>query len=227
MATYRSIIYMALDELKLYSGDSDFTPDHLMFLAIKYRALLLDRKYRDVRKVEVPQSNYQTICLDLEKVEAVPGQCYGGYYLKSTVKIPNLLKAGLYRVYPIDYLSSPLFTWVTPERFQFVGHNNWLGNMIYITRGVDDYLYLKSSNPQLYYLKKLQLNAVFSEPEKAYNLRCGADSCDIIDSEFPIEEELVSTLVQMLVEELSGAKYQPDDKDNNASDDLAGIPVKS
>ena len=57
MATYREVVYMALDELKLISNDATYTPEHLIFLADNYRALLLDRRYRDARKGGVTRSN--------------------------------------------------------------------------------------------------------------------------------------------------------------------------
>ena len=39
MSTYREIVYMVLDELKLESDDAYYTQDHVIFLINKYRAL--------------------------------------------------------------------------------------------------------------------------------------------------------------------------------------------
>ena len=47
--------------------------------------------------------------------------------------------------------------------------------------------------------------------------------CDILDSEFPLEDTLISVLLQLMVQELSGARYLPTDKQNNASDDMSGL----
>lgn len=223
MASYREIAFMALDELKLLSDDSIYTEDHLIFLAEKYRALLLERKYKDVRKGEIPHVNYQTLCLDLVEVPAIPGTDCFGVYLKSTEKIPSMMKVGLKRVFPIDYFTSELFTWVSRERMQFVGNNKWLRNIIYATKGVDDYLYLKSDNPQFLYLKKVKLDAIFFNARDAESLSCEKSNCDILDKPFPLEEGLVTPLIQMIVQELSGQRYMPTDKVNNASDDMAGM----
>ena len=65
MSKYRDIVYMVLDELKIHSDDASFTEEHILFLINKYRAFILKQRYSDKRK-EVPQSNYQTLCLDLE-----------------------------------------------------------------------------------------------------------------------------------------------------------------
>lgn len=226
MATYREIVYAALDELKLFSGDSYYTPEHLIFFADKFRALLLERKYRDIRKGDIPHANYQELCLDLIEVPAIPGtDCYGSY-LRSTSKTPSLMNIGIRRIYPVDYFNSEMFTWVSRERMQFVGHNNWLQNIIYVTKGTDDYLYLKSENPQFLYLKQIRLDAVFHDAKGAADLECqrkGSGNCDILDSEFPIEEGLVTPLIQLMVQELSGARYMPTDQENNANDTMSGM----
>ena len=63
--TYREIIYMCLDALKITSDDAIFNEDHILFLVNKYRNLLLQQKYSDIRNT-VLESNYQTLCLNLE-----------------------------------------------------------------------------------------------------------------------------------------------------------------
>lgn len=41
---------MVLDELKLLNDDSFYTEDHVLFLAVKYRGLLLKQRYSDIKK---------------------------------------------------------------------------------------------------------------------------------------------------------------------------------
>ena len=45
MSTFKEIVYMCLDELQLSSDDATFTEEHIIFLANKYRALLLKKQY--------------------------------------------------------------------------------------------------------------------------------------------------------------------------------------
>lgn len=226
MATYRSIVYMALDELKLISNDNTYTPEHLIFLADNYRALLLDRRYRDARKGEVTRSNYQEICLDLIEVPAIPGTSCTGVYLRSTKKIPSVMNIGIRHIYPVDYFTSEHISYIPLERMPYVGHNQWLANMIYVTKGPDDYLYLKSLNPQFLYLKKLKVDAVFQDAREVNSLLCENridGNCDILDTEFPIEEILIGPLIQMMVQELSGARYAPTDTANDSKDNMSGM----
>ena len=73
MNTYRQLVYMVLDELKGSADDFTFTEDHVMFLLSKYRAFLLKQRYADIKK-PMPESNYQTLCLELIEV---PVHLYG------------------------------------------------------------------------------------------------------------------------------------------------------
>lgn len=220
MRTYRQLVYLVLDELKLMSDDSSFTEDHIIFLLSKYRAFLLKQRYSDVRK-EVPLSNYQTLCLDLEEHEGIEGLPCEGTYMRSTNKIPETMNVGQSRVHSDDYFNGEI-TYVSRDRLRYVGHNKWLQNIIYATKGPDGYLYLKSSNPQLYYLEEIKFTGVFSDAEEASKLECEyPESCDILDKEFPIEDALIPQLIQLIVNELYNPSRSDEDNENNANDDLS------
>ena len=224
MSTYKELTYMVLDELKLYSDDASYTEEHVMFLLDKYRAFLLKQKYSDVKK-QIPESNYQTICLDLIEVPAISGEpCEGGSYLRSKEKIPFLMKIGNPKVYPIDYYQGEI-TYVSRERMRYVGYNKYLKNIIYASIGPDNYLYFKSFNPQYLYLEKARMTGIFEDPQAASELQCPDESgntvCDVLDRKFPIEDSLVPQLVQLVVQELYNHSRSEEDDENNAKDDLS------
>ena len=215
---------MALDELKLSSDDAQFTEDHVMFLLNKYRAFLLKQRYSDIKK-QMPESNYQTICLDLIQVPAISGEpCEGGTYLRSKEKIPFLMQIGTPRVYPLDYYQGEI-TYVSRDRMRYVGYNKFLQNIIYCSIGPDNYLYFKSFNPQYLYLEKVKFTGIFQDSMQASDLQCPDDNgetiCDPLDRTFPIEDALAPPLIELVVKELAGPVYKPDDEENNAKDDLA------
>lgn len=224
--TYREMTYMCLDQLKVASDDSYITLEHVLFLVSKIRALILKQRYSDIKK-EIPQSNYQTICLDLIQVPAIAGEpCEGGTYRRSEKKVPSTMSIGTNTVYPVDFYQGTHITYVSRERMRYVGENKWLKNIIYVSKGPDGYLYFKSSNPQFLYLEKVRMTGIFEDPEKAAELECnsnGDKSCDVLDREFPLEEGLASTVIELVVKYLSGAVYRGKDTDNNASDDLSDI----
>ena len=230
MATYRQMIYMILDELKVLSDDSYYTEDHIMFLLNKYRAYLLKQKYSDTSK-ETSISNMQTICVDLERYPDIDTDlCLGYSFLRSTEKIPSIIDSGtLDRFVRISskYQFAGEFAYISPERFKYVGYNRWTKNLIYCTIGPDNYLYFKSNNPQVFYLKKIQFNAIFENPEEAVSMQCpdenGEVECDITNTNFPLEEALIPQCINLIIKDLLGATWRPKDDINNAKDDLSDM----
>lgn len=223
--TYKEIVYACLDSLKVASDDSYITEEHVLFFVSKIRALILKQKYSDIKK-DIPQSNYQTICLDLIQVPAISGEpCEGGTYLKSEQKIPSTMTIGNSTLYPIDFYQGTHITYVSRERMRYVGNNEWLKNIIYASKGPDSYLYFKSSNPQFLYLENVRMSAIFEDPEEAAKLECDSEDkqCDIMDREFPLEEGLVTTVIELVVKYLSGVIYKPADSANDSNDDLADL----
>ena len=217
---------MVLDELKIVSDDSHFQEEHVLFLLDKYRTFLLKQRYSDIRK-EIPESNYQTICVDLKQVNAIDGTpCTGADYMKSLQEIPNMMQVGKQKISSLDYFQGD-FAYTNNERFKYVGNNKYLKNQIYGTIAPDNHLYLKSSNPQMYYLEKVKVTGIFEESSKAAELQCpdadGNKVCDIMDMTFPLEESLIPPMIELIVKELGGQKYQAADKENNANDDLASL----
>lgn len=224
MSTYKELVYLVSDELKITSDDSHFTNDHILFLLSKFRSFVLKQRYSDVKK-QIPESNYQTLCLDLTEVPAISGEpCEGGSYLKSNIKLPNTMKIGNSRVYPMDYYQGEI-SYISRDRMRYVGYNKYLQNIIYCSLAPDGYLYFKSWNPQFLYLEKVKFTAIFEDIIEASNNECssGDNPCDIMDKTFPIEDALIPVLVELVVKELRSAEYLPEDKVNNADDQLSEV----
>jgi hypothetical protein len=233
----KEIVYEILDEIKANSDDAFFTEDHVIFLIKKYRSFLI-KKEQDKEKNTTDVASefeYQQICLDLEKVEAIPGlPCEGGYYLRTTEAIPKILEGTQPKVYPSDFYGNINVVFVSRDRMRYVGTNRYLQNIIYTSIGPDLHLYMKSSNPQFLYLEgdnKLRMTAIFEDFDAASELLCDAEGnstpCDVLDSTFPIRDYLVPPLIELVVKELIGANYRPMDEVNNAKDNNAGLTVKN
>ena len=224
----KDLVYMILDECKLTSSDDLFiTESHVIFLIKRYRSFLIKKEQeREKSTTDVASEfEYQQICLDLEKVEAIPGlACETGYYLRSTEPIPKILEGTVPRVYPVDFYGNVNMSFVSRERMRFVGTNRFLKNIIYVSVGPDLHLYIKSDDPQFSYLKHLRMNAIFEDFDEAASLLCddsgNDESCDPLEAEFPIRDYLVPTLIEMVVKELTGAKYQVTDYKNDAHDSI-------
>ena len=225
MTTYKELVNIVLDVLKMNSDDSFYQEEHVLFLLDKYRGLILKQRYSDIQK-EIPESNYQTICVDLNYVNAFDNDTCGGKgYLKSEQKIPNLMSIGSQKISTMDYFQGNI-AYVNRERFKYAGNSRYTSNQIFGTIAPDEHLYLKSNNPQAYHLCKVQVTGLFEDSAKAAELSCEDDEnkpCDIMDRIFPLEEALIPVVLELIIKDLGGQKYQAEDKENNASDDLANI----
>lgn len=230
----KEIIYMCLDLAKAQTSDDSFwTEEHVLFLLKKYRSFLIKKEQEKQRATTdiASEFEYQQICLDLEKVAAIDGSpCSGGYYLKTTKKIPKILEGNEPRVYPIDFYQGINISYIPRDRMRYIGTNKFLQNIIYVSLGPDLHLYLNSSNPQFLYLKKLRMSAVFEDFDDVSDYLCDDDgdstACDVLDEVFPIREYLVPTLIELVVKELVGSEYKPSDEKNNSADDLSKVAIK-
>ena len=225
MATFRQIVYTVLDEIKSVNGDSYITEEHVIFLANQYRLFLLQQRINKEGASSLSSSMQQTICLDLEKIETIPGfSCIGDTYLKSVQKIPTAVKGTIPVVFPYDYFNTKI-QYITKDRMKYVGYNKYLKNIIYCCK-MDDYLYLKSSNPQFIYMEKVKMRGIFEDVEAAFSLACDEDTeecVDILDKEFPLSGDMIPQMVELLVKELYNALNRPADETNNANDDIADL----
>lgn len=232
MATYREAVYMVLDYLKLSSDDAYYTEDHIRFLLNKFRAYVLKSKYEENKKnpASVPSdSNTQTLELNLEHVNGVDGVPCTGHYLRSVEEIPTpMFWSGIKVWAGVMFGDNVILT--MPTRFRYAGTGRIASMFNYATIGPDNHLYMKSGNPQMYYLEKATVNGIFEDPEEVFAIEdaqaeaCGCEKkCDILDRDFPLEDNLLALCMQYVVKELTGASHRLADTDNNASDDLSEL----
>lgn len=219
MTTYREAIYMCLDLLKGMSDDFTYTEDHVAYLLDKCRALLLKQRYGNDPKKHVPYSNYQTLEITLEDTE-------GGDYLKSTELIPYTLQLGIPRITVDNYYDTTIEI-VSRERFPFVGNNKYLKKITYATIDHNNILLLKKD-----YCcccdsdTKIKLTAIFENPREIANVAPFIkDSTNVnsLDKILPIEESLITTLIELVVKELASSVYRPNDDINDNRDDNAAL----
>lgn len=113
----------------MLSDDSIITEDHVIYLLAKYRAFLIKQQYLDKGQT-VPQSYYQTICLDLERASSYDNSCAGNIYLRTIQEVPIVAEGTSPRIYPTDYYTGNI-QYVDRDRMKYVGTNKYLANVIY------------------------------------------------------------------------------------------------
>lgn len=235
MSTFREMVYMVLDQNKLSGDDAYVEPEHVLFILSKVRAYLITQKYQKL-KSQIGNANFQTLHFKLEPVENL-AVCLNGhdtYLMKSTTTVPDLLLTSDYEGYteimPKNIFGAPVnFTFVNNIRFNSVGYNRFMQNHNYVTIGPDNYIYVKSHNEDILLLEELTLRAVFEDIESAALLsantnECGEQiQCDILDLKFPLEEGLVTPLLETTGNYIYQMSSQSKDVRNNAADDLSSI----
>ena len=214
MSTYKELVYMVLDELKLSSDDSFFTEDHVVFLLNKYRAFVLKQKYADVRK-QIPDSNYSTVRVPVTVKSFSPGN--ENLYLKSAFPLPSLLTIGTPSVHPENYFKDST-TLISKNRMRYIGHNKYLNSIMYAAIGPDNYLYLHKNDPTFTRITEVRVTGIFEDPT---SLLTG--DADIMEAPFPLEEALISPMIELVVKELSNGIMRPEDSMNNATDDTGNL----
>lgn len=220
MSTFREIIFMIQDKCKFDTDDSYFTHEHILYLIGKYRALLFQGKYGEKNiKKQIPLSNRQEICIELEEV---PGNyldpCDSGVYLRSTRALPGIMPYTKPSIYPNDiYSTISTIDFIYYDRMKYVGLGKYFKKIIYASIAPDGHLYLKSQNPVFVNIEMVKMSAVFEDIELAAKMSCSFN-CDILDMNFPMEDSLIPLLIDSIYKELVGELQVPEDKENDADD---------
>lgn len=218
--TYKELVYMALDALKIHSDDAKFTEDHVIFLLNKYRAYALQQKYSKTLE-GVNNRNYQTLKVSMQgNMGDRPGN---GYYYFSTKEIPGILSIALPKV-ESGIFNSREIVFTSENRLRYIGYNRFLPNIVYSCIGNDNKLCLKGKEDIVRTLTIVSLNAVFANPLEADNFNNIIS--DVLDREFPMEDTLVPAVLELVLKDLTNGIYKPTDTTNDAQDalsDLAGF----
>jgi hypothetical protein len=232
MTTYREAIYMCNDLLKGMSDDFTYTEEHIAYLLDKFRALLLKQRYGNDPKKHVPYSNYQTL-------EVVFNPTEPKNMLKSNTQIPYMLQLGIPRIIldGEDYYNYR-FELTSRERLPFTGNNKFTSMITYCAISETNKLLMK--NKESYWVnstvepsvisyvgpKKLKLVGIFENPREVTDEESfGESSTDTHewDRNIPIEESLITTLIELVAKELAGSVYRPNDEVNDNRDDNADM----
>lgn len=218
--TYKELIYMCLDEIKLASDDSYITEDHILFLIGKYRSFLLKQKY-EKSNMPVAKSNFQKYMV----------KSNGGAVGSTSGSVPKFMNIAQ----PVVFTNprgitgeDKYYTYVPFHRFKFVGNNKYLSKIKYCTIDSNDWLQLK------YEINKddgrpipsndtFTIWAVF---EDIIAVEGGLDYLNY-DHECPIESDLVAGVLELVVKDVLGMAYRPQDKANNGSDELGSVGLMS
>lgn len=221
MSTLKEIVYATREQLHLYSDDSVFSNEYIAYLVKTTRALLLTQKYSirsNIISNKIRQSFYKEIEL-AEDNEFVSGL---DSIVRTKEKIPYPfesfnLKTNL-RINSGSFKDTN-FTFISMERVPFVGRSKWNNNQIYAFLANDMRLYFISNNPKVKLIENVKIMMCTENPEDAYLESIEYDSSvDFWDVEYPVDEEMVSLIIDIIIKKLTLSMQVPRDKKNDSDD---------
>ncbi len=223
MSTLKQLTYSVRESLQQYSTTSDITNEFIEFLILNSRNLLIAQKFSN-RGNLIPNKLRQHFYLDLELADENEFVSGLDTVVRTTTKIQYPLEAFNFRNnlrLTSGSYSDINFSFVIPERFPYVGYSKWNNNQIYYTIGSDWKLYLTSNNPKVKLIERVKLSMVCENPSDAYASSVDYNSSiDYNDTEFHLEGEMDSLVTDMVIKKLTQMLSMPEDKTNDAQDDI-------
>lgn len=214
-------IYDIVETLKLHSDDSDVTYEHISFLIDDVRSLLLRQKYDTIGSI-IPMKVRQTIYMNLALVDDNVFMSTDKI-LSSTTALPKLVESfNFMKYFRVDTGGENTFRvhYVPIERFPYVGFNNLLKDLVYVTIGQDNKLIFKGYSSKHRLLENVRVFAIFENPEEAWKVSSAYDNSKNFNSdiEYPIDLDMWVTMKEIIIKQLGLILQNPGDKNNNADE---------
>lgn len=221
MTTLKHIVYDLRELILAYSDDSNVTNEWLEYQVKIARALLLEQKYSSRQNV-IPNKIRQTFKMELEVADGNEFASGLSTILRTKNKIqyplePFNLKNNI-RVNTSSY-DDVYFSFISNERFPYVGRSKWVQNIVYYTIGTDFRLYFTSSNDKVKMMENIKISMCCSDPEEAW-----ADSVDydplveFSDTEYPLEDNMVTLVTDLIFKKIMLTHQSKEDKRNDDTD---------
>lgn len=222
MSTLKELVYATREQLHLYSDDSIITNEYIAYCIKTARALLLTQKYSirsNVISNKVRQSFYKELELvsDNEFISGIDTILrtkekisfpFEAFNLKSNIRINS------------GSFTDINFTFIPMERVPFVGNSKWNSGQIYTFLANDMRLYFVSNNPKVKMLENVKIMMCTENPEDAYLETIEYNpSVDFWDVEYPVDEEMVFTMIDVVIKKLTASMQIPRDKQNDSEDE--------
>ena len=219
MSTLREIVYSVKEQLLQYSDDSNISNEHIAFLVKNDRSLLISQRFSN-RSYIIPQKLRQHFYKELELADS--NEFFSGIDTILRTKDPIQ-----YPLEPFNFKTNIKinsgsytdinFTLISPDRFPYVGNFKWTQGQIYVTIGSDFRLYFTSGNPSVKLLENVKVSMVMEDPELAYPETIYYNpAIDFWDTQYPMEELMVTQVTDMIVKKLTSSLLKQEDKTNDA-----------
>lgn len=234
--TINEIIYDVRESVRQYHDDTDISDRYILHLFKLKRAKYLRQDLNNFQKV-ADISVMQTLCLETEIVSAsecgLDIECET--ILRTKQPLPKLLeltlKTSIISIKPNNLTSIP-FNFITKEKAAFF-NNAPFKNNISVFLNTDNHLYFVSNNDAVKLLDCVTVTAIFEDPLELENYTncCGCDPVEKpcvewLTTDYPIQVHYVDPIREEVVQLLIRSIQIPQDKSNNATDDVTNNITK-
>lgn len=186
-----------------YTGEEPLSLDLIEYHVINVRSMLIEQDL--TRGYSLNPALTQSLgCIGLEEVDKgccdVPVNCY---ILRTNVDLPNPIKLRdrslIVRVGPVDFTRAP-FQEVQYQRVPFTGENRFTRGLVkYFWKDKRIYLIIKNDNPMQWALETIKIDMVAEDPTELSEFNnCDGTNCFTADSPFPIERDMIPTLIEIV-----------------------------
>ncbi len=178
----------------LQSDDEIISDEQVAFWIKNTRAQLIKQQLD--KKKDLSQSFYQTLCTEVEAVDAsaccnIDVDCT---IVKSKVKIPRLIDDNSTIVKPVDITSKP-YSIIPFSRVPWVGTNKFTKNVKRVFF-LEDYLYIMNDD----LVEKISIHGVFEDPQSTESfLDCDNKQCFSYDNPYPISSAMIEIMKEMII----------------------------
>lgn len=194
------LTFACMNTIRAKSNSNDPISTRLIEFHIKNTRAFLIRQ--ESNKSYTPDTNIiQKLITDVVKVDSADSCIInsGCYTFRTKVKIPSIIETShsqlLTRVGPVDSKSKP-FSLIPIARVPYISFNRFNSNQIYAYLD-NGYIYFISKS--LILLKKVQVSAVFEDPELLADFACGTDKCYSKDSAFPVKQSMINAIKDIVI----------------------------
>jgi hypothetical protein len=194
------LTFACMNTIRAKSNSNDPISTRLIEFHIKNTRAFLVRQ--ESNKSYTPDTNIiQHLVTDVVKVDSADSCLVqsGCFTFRTKVKIPSIIETShsqlLTRVGPVDLKSKP-FSLIPIARVPYIGYNRFNSNQVfaYLDNG---YIYFISN--KLIGFKKVEISAVFEDPELLASFECGTNKCYSKDSAFPIKQSMINTIKDIVI----------------------------
>lgn len=210
MNTYRELVYMILDELKMKTDDNSLEVEHIVAILDKYRAAIIRQRFGTTIKRFIPTAYYQLLEIDVDPTTKL-----------SLKQLPNLIDLNSLElsteITAPNVYNAFKITLVNSARFGFLGYNKFLSSILYATINRDNYLECKYTGtmPSRFYIY-----GILERPQAILDFN--DDPINPLDIPFPLEATSIAELMAMALKEVADVRIFPfRDKNNAKEDELA------